>query len=44
MKRQDDERRLRDYSENTVLDLIGSVYDAAADPSLWTTFLEKLAD
>jgi hypothetical protein len=30
--------------ESVVLDLIGSVYDAAANPELWPIFLEKLAD
>jgi len=30
------------YSERTVSDLIGLIYDAAGDPSRWAVFLEKL--
>jgi len=31
------------HSERTALDLIGHIYDAAADPSLWPAFLELLS-
>jgi DNA-binding CsgD family transcriptional regulator len=29
--------------EEQILELVGSIYDAANDPSLWPTFLERLA-
>jgi len=31
-------------TERTALDLIGSIYDAAGDPSLWPAFLLRLGD
>ncbi len=30
--------------ENVILNLVGSVYDAATDPELWPVFLEKFAE
>jgi DNA-binding CsgD family transcriptional regulator/PAS domain-containing protein len=32
------------HSERTALDLIGSIYDAAGDPTRWPTFLLRLGD
>ena len=30
--------------EEQILELVGLVYDAAGNPSLWPAFLERLAD
>ena len=31
------------HSERTILSLVGSIYDAVNDQTLWPVFLEKLA-
>lgn len=35
--------KLPDFSERTVLDLVGLIYDAAVQPPAWKIFLEKFA-
>jgi hypothetical protein len=32
------------HSDQTFVDLVGLIYDAAANPKLWTPFLERIQD